>query len=118
VKDVTNDVEQSFFEGLVRRDPNFVDALMPLAELYTKKGLHEKGLEVDERLSKLRPQDPVVHYNLACSFALCGKKEEAFRALERAIELGYDDFEHLKKDTDLKSLRGDPRFKSLLLTKK
>jgi tetratricopeptide (TPR) repeat protein len=104
-----------FFEGLLEKDPNFVDALIPLADLYTKKGLYEKGLELDRRLAKLRPEEPVVRYNLACSLALMGKKDDAFEALERAIELGYDDFEHLKKDSDLKRLRNDPRFKSLLL---
>lgn len=108
------DFEISFFERLVKEHPDFVEALIPLAEAYTQRGLHQKALPIDERLAKLRPQDPVIRYNLACSFALVGKKEEAFLELEAAIELGWDNFEHLKKDPDLKSLRSDPRFQSLL----
>ena len=111
------DFEITFFERLVKESPDFVDALIPLAEAYTKKGLHEKALVLDKRLARLKPNDPTVHYNLACSFALVGKKEEAFQALERAVRLGWDNFEHLKKDADLKNLQSDPRFQTLLESK-
>ena len=111
------DFEISFFERLVKKHPHFVDALIPLAEAYTRKGFHKKALQMDERLGKLRPRDPVVHYNLACSFALVGRKEEALVTLEHAISLGWDNFEHLKKDADLKGLHDDPRFQSLLALK-
>ena len=112
------DFEISFFERIVKRDPNFIDALAPLAEAYTQKGLHDKALQIDKRLAKLRPEDPVVHYNLACSFALVSKNQDALQTLERAIQLGYSDFEHLRKDPDFKNLHNDPKFQSLLATKK
>ena len=111
------DFEISFFERLVKKDPDFVDALIPLAEAYTRKGFHEKALAIDERLVKLRREDPIVYYNLACSYALLGRKEDAFQALEQAVKAGYEDFEHLKRDSDLKSLREDARFKSLASSK-
>ena len=107
------DFEIEFFERLVKEDPHFVDALLPLAELYTRKGFHEKALELDLRLSKLRPEDSTVHYNLACSFALAGRKKEALQTLERAIRLGYNDMGHMKKDADLKIIWEDPRFQFL-----
>ena len=112
-----SDFEISFFERLAKENPDFVDALIPLAESYTKKGLYDKGLQIDKRLARLRKNDPIVHYNLACSFALVGKKDEAITALRRAIRLGYSDFEHLKRDPDLKILRDDSRFVSLLAKK-
>src|SRR5690242_11891749 len=112
-KDEDLDFEISFYEGILKRSPDFVDALIPLAASYTRKGLHEKGLEIDKRLSKLCKDDPIVHYNLACSLALVGHKKEALTALRRAVGLGYADFAHMKKDPDLKSLHGDPEFESL-----
>lgn len=117
MKQEDKDFEISFFERLVKKSPNYVDALIPLAEAYTKAGFYEKGLQIDKRLAKLRKTDPIVHYNLACSLTLTGKKEEAIATLEKAIGLGYSDFDHLRKDSDLKELRNDPRFK-LLMTKK
>ena len=113
----TSSFEISFFEKLVKGKPNYIDALIPLAEAYTKAGLYEKGLQIDKRLVKLRKNDFIVHYNLACSLALAGEADGALSTLERAIELGYNDFEHLKQDPDLKSLRDDPRFNSLIAKK-
>ena len=110
----TEDFEISFFERLIKEDPNYVEALIPLAELYTRKGLYDKGLAIDRRLAGLRKNDSTVHYNLACSLALTGGTEEALKALERALELGYSDVDYLKRDPDLKSLWQDPRFQFLI----
>lgn len=108
------DFEISFYGGLVKRSPNRVDALIPLAEAYTKKGLYEKGLVLDKRLARLCKDDPTVHYNLACSLALTGKRAEAIAALRHALKLGYLDFNYLREDPDLKSLHSDPEFEKLV----
>lgn len=115
--DSSSDFETSFFERLVKNNPDFVDALIPLAEVYTRRGMFEKGLKIDKKLARLKKDDPIVHYNLACSLALVGEKEKALSALKRSIQLGYHDFEHMKKDADLKSLHEDLRFKSLMSKK-
>src|SRR5690349_9980021 len=52
-------------------------------------------------------------YNAACAFARGGRKDEAFRWLERAYAEGFDLEEYLHDDDDLHSLRGDPRFEAL-----
>lgn len=108
------DFEISFFESLVKKKGDFVDALIPLAEAYTRKGLYEKGLEIDRKLVRLLADDPIVHYNLACSLSLLGKTTEALKMLKRAVELGYDDPEHMRNDPDLKSLYEKPGFQKLL----
>lgn len=107
------DFEISFFGGIVRRRPDYVEALIPLAEAYTRKGLRTQGLRIDQRLSRLCKDDPIVYYNLACSLALTEKTDEALKALEKAIELGYRDFAYMRKDPDLESLLSHPQFKKL-----
>ncbi len=109
------DFEIAFFEPLVQARPHYIEALLALAEAYTRKGFHDEGYELDKRLSRLCPDEPAVHYNLACSCALLGRKDEALQTLKRAIELGYSDFGYMKKDADLKSLHGDPRFHKIFL---
>lgn len=49
-------------------------------------------------------------YNVCCSNSLLGKKDEAFKWLERALDARYVDQESLENDTDLVPLRDDPRF--------
>lgn len=108
-----SDFEMAFFEGIIKKNPDYVEALIPLAEAYTRNGLYEAGLKIDRRLSRICTQDPVVHYNLGCSLALVGKKTEALKALRKAIRLGYSDFTHMRKDRDLKSLHGNSHFERL-----
>lgn len=104
------DIEIGFLEGLVRRDPGYIDALQILGDDYTKRGKFTLGLRIDQRLSALRPNDSLVHYNLACSFSLTGQQEEAVEALEQALECGYRDFKWLSDDPDLEDLRAHPSY--------
>src|SRR6185503_15617320 len=107
------DIEIGFIEGVVQRDPQYLEALQILGDDYTRRGKFENGLKIDEELAKLRPDDPTVLYNLACSYALLGQFEDAVAALWRAMDQGYDDFRWLMKDPDLKKLRADRRFKAI-----
>ena len=107
------DTKIQFVEGLIRRDPDYVDALQLLGDHYTQRGRFTEGLHVDERLAQLEPANPLVFYNLACSYSLTNEFDRAFRALIQAIELGYRDFAWLAKDPDMKKLRAQPAFDEL-----
>lgn len=107
------DIEIGFLEGLVRRDPKNVDALQVLGDDYTRRGRFGEGLKIDEALALLCPKDPTVFYNLACSYALTRKPEQAVTALVLAIERGYRDFKWLLKDPDLQRIRKSPLFKQV-----
>ncbi len=107
------DTKIQFIEGLVRRDPDYVDALQLLGDHYTRRGRFSEGLHVDERLARLEPANPLVFYNLACSYSLTDEFERALAALHQAIQLGYRDFKWLAKDPDLKKLRAQPGFEEV-----
>jgi tetratricopeptide (TPR) repeat protein len=97
-----------------RRHPDNVEALAELGHVYTRQKRYVLGLEVDQRLVRLVPDSPIVHYNLACSLAILGEKTDALDALEQAVGLGYDDAAFMLQDEDLSRLRGDPRFHDLV----
>ena len=104
------DIKIGFMEGLVRRDPDYADALQLLGDHYTQRGRYTEGLEVDERLAQLEPGNAVVFYNLACSYSLTDQFDRAALALEKALSLGYRDFAWLAKDPDLKKFRQQPAY--------
>ena len=107
------DTRIGFMEGLIRRDPDYVDALQLLGDHYTQRGRFTDGLKVDERLARLEPGNAVVFYNLACSYSLTDQFDRAALALERAFQLGYTDFDWLSKDPDLDKLRRQPQFREI-----
>ena len=107
------DIEIGFLEGVVQRDPQYVDALQLLGDDYTKRGKYLSGLQIDQKLTDLRPCDPLVFYNLACSFCLTRNFKEAADALEGAIDLGYRDFKWLAEDPDLHELRKQPIYRRI-----
>jgi tetratricopeptide (TPR) repeat protein len=99
------DIKIRFMEGIVQRDPDYVEALQLLGDHYTQRGKYERSLHIDRQLSRLEPRNPLVFYNLACSYSLTGKVALAALALEQALRLGYRDFKWLAKDPDLRKLR-------------
>ncbi|MCM8787861.1 MAG: hypothetical protein NC935_07435 [Candidatus Omnitrophica bacterium] len=105
------DLEIRFYENLVKERPDFIQALISLGDAYTRRGFYKEGLEIDKKLVKLKPDDPIVHYNLACSLSLVGEIEEAIKELKKAILLGYDEFDYILQDKDLENLRNSPLFK-------
>ena len=107
------DFDIAFFEQVIASDPCHEDALLFLGTAYTERGDNEKGFQMDMRLVRLRPQDPVAHYNLACSYSLLSQLDQAFDALTEAICCGYRDLDHLESDPDLAGVRADPRYREL-----
>lgn len=107
------DTKIGFLEGLVRRDPKYIEALQMLGDHYTQRGQYEDSLKVDKQLSRLEPRNPLVYYNLACSYSLNRDLDLAVAALERALSLGYRDFKWLARDPDLDPLRKHPLYRTI-----
>jgi tetratricopeptide (TPR) repeat protein len=109
-----SEFEMALYEAAIRSNPNNEEALRALGYLYTKKRNHTKALTIDRKLCFLRPDDSVVHYNLACSLSNLGKIEDSLEALEMAILLGYSDVRHMEKDPDLDNIRNEPRYQEIV----
>lgn len=53
-------------------------------------------------------------YSLASIYSLQGNTDLAIEYLEMALNKGYKDYKFIKNDTDLDSIRGDPKYKKLM----
>lgn len=109
-----SDFEIAFCESILRRDPRNLTVMELLAGLLTKVGRIDEGLRLDQRIVELDPDNPVSHYNLACSLALKNRAADAVEALRTALVLGYDDYDWLMEDPDLTVLHPYPPFSSLI----
>jgi hypothetical protein len=63
-----------------------------------------------ERALERHPDNPNILYNLACCEALAGRADDALGHLSRAAELDARLRGWARDDSDLDSIRGDPRF--------
>ena len=101
-----------------------------------RHGRHADVAATAEKLAELKPKGAPSLYDAACGYSLCvaavaaGKKPEqlstdeaalrekyAARAIElmrQAVQGGWTNVEHMKKDTDLDPLRERPDFQKLL----
>ena len=73
-----------------------------------------KALEWAERGMAVDAEDSSVLYNVASIYALGGRTQEALDCLDKAVRNGFGHREWLENDSDLDSLRQDPRFEALL----
>jgi hypothetical protein len=53
-------------------------------------------------------------YNAACCLALAGQRDRALAELDRLVNAGERDVEHLQRDGDLVGLHDDPRWRALI----
>lgn len=78
---------------------------------------YERALRlVDEYLAEW-PESPHMHYNRACAFALLGRRDAAGEALLEAVERGFREFETMRRDPDLASMRDHETFTAILEAK-
>lgn len=66
-----------------------------------------KGVEIN-------PNDLIIIYNAACYYALIGDKKASIENLKRAIDNGFRNYEYIKHDPDLYSLKKEPDFIKLI----
>jgi hypothetical protein len=86
-------------------------------ELHDKNKNYREAIKLFKRIYYNHPKTrigAISAYNIACGYALSGSKDEAIDWLEISVKAGYNDFNHLRKDTDLDSLRNEKRYKKLL----
>jgi hypothetical protein len=85
-----------------------------VADELRRSGRLDEGREVLRKAREERPGSWAMTYNSACWEALAGNPDEAFEHLRRARELNANEVRrYMAEDSDLDSLRDDPRFQEL-----
>jgi superkiller protein 3 len=104
-------------EDLVQRDPGNATAKANLeSALKNKTVSQDKQNQVSTAVQAAdsKPTDPQAAYNAARVYARLGDADQALVWLNKALDLGYDQFDYLSLDPSLVSLKKDPRFLKLL----
>ena len=78
-------------------------------ELYSARN-YEQSADAYDACIKAGAVSPNTYYQAACSSALAGRQDVAFRWLSESIARGWRDVDHLKADADFESLQSDARW--------
>ncbi len=101
-------------EKHIETHPDDARALYLGASILARVGDKEKSVDWARRALTIDPDEPSIVYNVACAYALVGRTEDAIACLQRIMEHGDFLKNWAAKDSDLDSLRSDPRFQALL----
>jgi TolB-like protein/Flp pilus assembly protein TadD len=103
-------------ERHLQLEPNATRALYLGANGLVALGEIERGLEWLERALESEPGEPMLLYNAGCIFAMAGDGERALDCLEDAATAGLKQRGWYENDSNLDSIRAEPRFRELLRT--
>ncbi len=108
-----NQAIQDYTEA-IRLDPRDAAAFDFRGLAYAAKKDFERAIADYAEAIRLAPRNDNVFYNRACYFALLNRTDPAIESLGKSLELGYRNFSHMEKDSDLDSIRSDPRYRELI----
>jgi serine/threonine protein kinase/Tfp pilus assembly protein PilF len=101
------------FEAHLREVPEDARARGLVASYYAEMGRAEEAKREANLAMTLRPNEPLILYNAACTFCKMNQKAEALDALGKAWRVGYRDSDWAWRDPDLALLHDEPEFEKL-----
>ena len=81
---------------------------------YEALGEDDKAVEFLDRILSENPDDASCWYEATCLYSRMKDMDKALSCLEKALELGYREFNHISNDDDLDYIRGSAEFQSLI----
>jgi tetratricopeptide (TPR) repeat protein len=101
------------YAAVLESDPDNAAAAFGHGYCLHMAGNYVAAIEAHKRAAEFQQFKGISLYNLGCAYAITGKPDLAFKALEGSHEAGFDLEDYLKTDADLESLRKDPRLNLL-----
>jgi len=77
---------------------------------YFKDFEYDRAIIAFQRALEKNPQDVASHFNIACSYSCEEQADKAFYHLDRAVALGFTDFERIRAHDSLAFLRVQARY--------
>jgi tetratricopeptide (TPR) repeat protein len=120
------------FKEALRLNPQMAAAYHNLANIYLKQNKIDWAIEFYKHAFRINPEYAAPsstfltsvdefpkgkgekEYSYACVLASLGEDEKALEFLQKAIDMGFSDWEKIKSEEDLEHLRDNPLFQKLI----
>jgi serine/threonine protein kinase/Flp pilus assembly protein TadD len=100
-------------EDRLELNPDDARASNLAAAFLARLGDLSKAVEYADRSLAIDPDDPMLLYNVACTYVVLSRVDDALNCLERAVDKGFGHKEWIDHDPDLDPLRDNLRFQAL-----
>ncbi|MGK2963251.1 MAG: protein kinase domain-containing protein [Gemmatimonadaceae bacterium] len=100
-------------EDRLELNPDDARAANLAAAFLARLGDLTKAVEYADRSLAIDPDDPMLLYNVSCTYVALGRHEDALNCLERAVDKGFGHKEWIDHDPDLDPIRDNMRFQAL-----
>lgn len=95
--------------------PDNVNVAIALGWCYKRTHRLAQAIDALERAERHSPQEPLLHYNLACYWSLAGNAPKALDELAVAFDLEPELRNKIADESDFDKLRGNPDFERLVM---
>jgi Flp pilus assembly protein TadD len=102
------------FNKAIDLNPRYAMAYSNRGVIYLSRKEYEKAIEDFNMAIELDPLHPWAYYNKSCLYSLKNEVNKSCKWLKKAIEEGYDNWNHIRTDTDLNNIRSSDCYKNLM----
>ncbi len=99
------------YKMALHHNKQFEEAHLNQSTAYLQAQRFDEAAATLKTLEAINPENPVLHYNLACYHSLVGEPQASLSALQTAVAKGYKNWKQIETDPDLANLRKETGFK-------
>jgi hypothetical protein len=102
-----NDQQVEKYEKLLKENPQNMDALVALANVYLEQGKLEKAIPILEKIAVIQPNNLDWQFNLAKLYELSDQTDKAEKIYDRMLSKNPKEFKALVGKAMLRQAKGD-----------
>lgn len=95
-------------------DPRYAAAYTNRAVAYMQQGKFNKAMDDLKQAEGIDPRDKMIFYNYVALYSRQNQLDRALDSLDRALDLGFANYDALRGDPDLTNLRRHPEYAKVL----
>ncbi len=104
------------YKMALHHDRALTEVYINMSNAYLKGQQYEEAKKTLDTLKVQAPENPHLHYNLACYYSLTHQETASLKALQHSFRLGYLNRDDAHTDPDLANLRQTSEFQKWVKT--